>query len=565
MGNQTYPAKSDRVAANQSSDQQCCTRCGHDGLKNLSAVFELRAGEYKLSELASRIAVCARNIFSGVDFSIVYRDIGTGAFQLKDCTGERLNAELVLNTAREQMTQLCLGHGRSGDVTEEWIAVGSDDNAEDYSVMVFHLGTTRKYDLLVTGFTSDNRPFDSCEKEMLTVFSAGARATFEDALLIRDVKKANRLLKESSDQLATAETLAALTDMTSGMAHDFNNVIGAVIGRVQLMKLKVTDEKLIKDLNKIEKMLLEGAGTVRSIQEFTTSTKYKKTRTVNLNQLITDYFSRTDHSWRKQAAAKNVQIEFKPAVRDALVDGSPPDLATVLDKLVENAVEYSHDNMPVELILEQTRKDYRLRVVNRGTLISQEVGKKVFYPFFTTKDRRGAGMGLAIVHGIVGRHSGKISVNSNAESGTVFEIELPKADATREDSEVTHRRKKVRDLRILVVDDDEQIREVLTDMLAINGHTITSCCDGFSALDAFRKADFDIVITDLGMAGMSGLDLAGLIHQEKPEIPVALITGWGSQLNPDEMALKGVKAVVAKPFHLEEIHSLVEKLIANNK
>ncbi len=565
MSNKTCSAKSIEGPENFPGNEPRCTeRCQTD-FKNLSTVFQLRAGDYKLSELASRMAVCAQNTFPGSDFAVVYRDIGSGGFQLKDCTGERLNAEIVLNGAKEKMKELCLKPENTRDIAGGWTPIAAGEETGQCSAMVFHLGSTRKYDLLIMALSREGKPFDSCEKEMLSVFSASARATFEDALLIRDVKKANRLLKESSDQLATAETLAALTDMTSGMAHDFNNVIGAVIGRVQLMKLKVSDDRLLKDLNKIEKLLLEGAKTVRSIQEFTTSTRYKKTQTVNLTQLATEYFERTDHPWRKLAAGKNVRMEFKPAVEDAMIDGSPPDLKTVLDKLLENAVEHSRENTPVMITLEQTRKDYRLKVINQGTPIGEETSKRVFYPFFTTKDVRGAGMGLAIVHGIVGRHAGKISVKSDINAGTVFEIELPKADAAREDSEITHKRKKVRDLRILIVDDDEQIREVLTDMLAINGHTVTACCDGFSALDAFRKEDFDAVITDLGMAGMSGLDLAGLIHQEKPEVPVALITGWGSQLNQDEMALKGVKAVVAKPFHLEEIHALVEKLVIETK
>lgn len=131
------------------------------------------------------------------------------------------------------------------------------------------------------------------------------------------------------------------------------------------------------------------------------------------------------------------------------------------------------------------------------------------------------------------------------------------------DSEATGKSqpgKKIRPLRILVVDDDDQIRALLLDMLTINGHHVTACGDGCSALETFQKVDFDIVITDLGMPGMSGLDLAGLIHQENPRTPVALLTGWGLQVDPDQAALKGVKTIVAKPFRFEEINALVEKL-----
>jgi len=247
-------------------------------------------------------------------------------------------------------------------------------------------------------------------------------------------------------------------------------------------------------------------------------------------------------------------------VNDARVDGSPADLKAVLDKLIENAVDNANENTTVNILLDEIKKVYRITVANVGPVIDDEIVRKIFYPFFTTKQASGAGLGLAIVHGIVGRHNGTIRVHTVNELETHFEVDLPKADPDREDSDITRKRKKVGKQRILVVDDDEQIRDVLADMLSIDGHSVTACCDAFAALDTLKNGEFDIVITDLGMAGMSGLDLAGLIHKEKPQIPVALITGWGSQLNHHEVALKGVKAVLAKPFHIEDINSLIEKL-----
>ncbi|HDL01950.1 MAG TPA: response regulator, partial [candidate division Zixibacteria bacterium] len=119
----------------------------------------------------------------------------------------------------------------------------------------------------------------------------------------------------------------------------------------------------------------------------------------------------------------------------------------------------------------------------------------------------------------------------------------------------------IKQLKILVVDDDDQIREVLTDMLSIDGYDTVACEDGFSALKAFETEEFDLVITDLGMPGMSGLELAGEIHSKKPELPIAMITGWGTQLNHDEVALKGVKTVLSKPFHLKDIKVMIQELV----
>jgi len=116
-------------------------------------------------------------------------------------------------------------------------------------------------------------------------------------------------------------------------------------------------------------------------------------------------------------------------------------------------------------------------------------------------------------------------------------------------------------LRILVVDDDEQIRKVLTDMLAIHGHYAATCPDAYSALEVVKKESFDLLITDLGMPGMSGLALAGIIHAAFPQMPIALTTGCGKELNPDEISSKGVSAVLFKPFRLKDVKSLVEEFV----
>ncbi len=529
-------------------------------LRNITTMFQRVSRCRKLIALGPILVEQARAIFPDLNFCLVYRDRNSGVIQIKNSSGNRTEAETTLNSLEVRIAQLCCHTGPESDADSVWVNLRGPDRSADSPVLVSLLGNTRKFDILLAAFMSETSALSIWDTEVLTLFGSLARTMTEETLLVRDMNRTHRLLKKSSDQLAGAETLAALTDMTSGMAHDFNNILGAVIGRVQLMKLRAGEEGQLKDLVKVEKLLLEGAQTVRSIQEFSTSTRYKKPERVDLVELVTTYAGRSDPQWRKLAQQKNVHVDLQIAVKEAPVDGSPGDLTTVVEKVIENAVEHSFENGSIEVILEHAHKNYRLTVTDHGKGVDASLGKKIFYPFFTTKEVRGAGLGLAMAHGIVGRHKGRITVQSTPESGTVFEILLPPANAEREDSDITHQGRTVKDLHILVVDDDEQIREVLADMLSIGGHTVTTCADGFSALEVFKNTHFDAVITDLGMAGMSGLDLAGLIQQEKPKTPVALITGWGSQLNHDEVALKGIKAVIAKPFHLEEINALIMKL-----
>lgn len=170
-------------------------------------------------------------------------------------------------------------------------------------------------------------------------------------------------------------------------------------------------------------------------------------------------------------------------------------------------------------------------------------------------------MGLATVYSIVVRHGGQISFDCPPNGGTVFKLSFLQPDKSLITSDISRRSARSKKLSILVVDDDEQIREILKDMLAIDGHSPVVCEDGLSALQAFEHNQFDLVITDLGMPGMSGLELANCIHKDRPTLPIAMITGWGTQLHQQEIQLSGIKSVLSKPFHLKDIRDLVETLV----
>ena len=323
----------------------------------------------------------------------------------------------------------------------------------------------------------------------------------------------------------------------------------------------MNDPEISEKLDKIEQLANNGADTVKRIQEFASSTADKKLEPVNIIDLVEEIKISDNEQWLKTAIDKNITIKFEHAKAKIIIEGCGSDIRLALHKMLDNAVDHALNNTEIIVSISQSNNYCEVSINNHGPVIPATDLKKIFYPFFTTKHEYGSGMGLAIVHGIVTRHGGKITVRSNEEEGTTFMVRLRLAEKRDEDSEITKKEKHHGELRILVVDDDEQIREVLSDMLTIDGYQITACVDGPSALKAFEKSDFEIMITDLGMPGMSGLELAGLVHEQKPELPIAMITGWGTQLNKDEVALKGVKAVLPKPFHLKDIKGLIKEMV----
>jgi len=530
-------------------------------LSDLIAMFEISVKDQNFEDLVVELCGHLRKASPRSESSLFIRDRQNGQFRAGSNSSTDPDHRRFKEKLRDRLSTLYRESEHNDVCTGSIDDITSGVGGPFTYVYVFHLCTENASEYVLVVWSTVQKQLSQNDRELLSIYCLFSQMILKDALLVKNLTRANRLLKKSSRQLANLESLAALADMTSGVAHDFNNMIGGVVGRIQLMKLKVKDAGIVSDLNKIEAQVLEGAETIRRIQEFTTSAKNKKLKKLDLMLAVKEYFEKPDLSWKSTSVPKNVSVSIKSYVESAEIEGAPEDLTLLMEKLIENAVDFAINGTTVEVVLSEERKHFTLSVTNKGPVIPESIRKKIFYPFFTTKGSNGAGMGLVIVHGIAVRHGGKVELSSDEVNGTTFKLVIPKADSANEDSDVSRKRGKLGSLKILVVDDDEQIREVLSDMLTIDGHQITACEDGYVALEQCKSQRFDLMITDLGMPGMSGLDLAGQVHESDPEMPIAMITGWGTQLNHDEVALKGVKAVLPKPFHLKDIKALISELV----
>ena len=529
-------------------------------LSDLIALFETPIEDYNFDSMLKLLLVKIQKIIPGT-FMHFASSGNSNEFTLQQSKSQQPPQSSFTDLFGRELAELSIELKQVSNLNGIWIDY-SDQFQSHFSTVLtspLYVSNAKKHFIVIV--SKNRNSISQNDRQLLSVFSLFAGILLKVVEIYRQEKKVNKLLKKSSSQMADVETLAALTDMTSGVAHDFNNMIGGIIGRVQLLKLKVKDAETLEKLDKIEQLAANGADTVKRIQEFTSGARYKDLHKLEIVDICKEYFTNKSWKWVKLASEKEVNVVFKNEVRMATIEGSDGDLMIALDKILLNAVEYSERGSTVSCTLKKSNSFVEILIHNYGVPISESDQKKIFYPFFTTKHEYGAGMGLAIVHGIVIRHGGKISVHSTQKDGTTFQLLIPISDTVSEDSEITKKTKKRDNIRILVVDDDEQIREVLTDLLTIDGYEVTTCEDGKSALKEFEVNDFEMMITDLGMPGMSGLELSGIVHEQKPALPIAMITGWGTQLNKDEVALKGVRAVVPKPFHLKEIKALISELV----
>ncbi len=268
--------------------------------------------------------------------------------------------------------------------------------------------------------------------------------------------------------------------------------------------------------------------------------------------------------WRDAAQAEGRTIELRIEVQPGLfVAAEPAELREVMTNLILNAVDAMPRGGTINITGRQIGESVRLEVTDTGVGMAPAVRSRVFEPFFTTKAEAGNGLGLAVSYGIVQRRGGQISVDSAPGRGSTFTIELPLAHR-RPPNDVVAPPATRRKRNILVVDDEPALASVLQRLLESEGHSVTSCTSGAEALERFDPSVHELVMTDLGMAGLNGLQVAAAIHVRSPETPVILVTGWGNELDPDHPP-PGIVRVLAKPYRLARVLDAVSAALPESE
>jgi PAS domain S-box-containing protein len=380
----------------------------------------------------------------------------------------------------------------------------------------------------------------------------------------RDITEQLRLQEE----LQQAQKMEAMGTLAGGIAHDFNNILGAILGNAELAMEDVPiDSPTYSNLQGVVKAGMRGRDLVRQILAFTKKTRTEK-RPVSLAPLI-----RETHALLRASIPATVEVALAVDAAWDTVEADPVQIQQVLLNLVTNAVDALTDQVGrVEIRLSNVTfnpgdavpdkgvrpGDYVvLTVADTGCGMTEEVKRRIFEPFFSTKKPgRGTGMGLAVVYGIVKDLGGAIAVLSTSGAGSIFAVYFPRAKVL---SKPRRERKNVsmqgRRERILFVDDEEPIVLVGMNMLGRLGFDVTIARGGADALEQFARDPnlFDVVITDQTMPGMTGLALTEELKRIRPAVPIVLCSGRTDLLPPQQMKRLGVAACVTKPFTRSEL------------
>jgi signal transduction histidine kinase len=408
------------------------------------------------------------------------------------------------------------------------------------------------------------RAFTPTDLQFLNALMTYIGYAVDNARLLDEAQDAARQLQSVVDdlkatqaQLVRGETLSAIGKLASGMAHHLNNLFAVILGRLETLLVKVPDQDARRYLEIVQRAAQDGAEVVRRVQRFSRVQPVARTVPIDLNQLAQEVLELTRPRWHNEALLRQIRIDTAldlGAIRPVAGELAP--LREVLMNLLLNGIDAMPEGGRLVLKTWMTGADVQCAVSDTGAGMSEEVRQRALDPFFTTKGPKSTGLGLSVTYGIVQRHNGKLDIDSAPERGTTVTITLPATGITTPVSAVavspdltapSH-------LRVLIVDDEPEVRSALADMLGFAGHTAFQAAGGREALawlDAGQTVD--LVLTDLGMPGMMGSEVARAIRGRWPHLKIGLMTGWDETEGLVADATSTVDFTLAKPFELKAL------------
>ncbi len=379
-------------------------------------------------------------------------------------------------------------------------------------------------------------------------------------------------------QLRQAQKMEALGTLAGGIAHDFNNILGMILGYTEMALLETpTGSHLWSNLSQVPKAVDRAKDLVRQILAFSRQGEQKR-GPIRIGPIV-------EEALKFMSRVLPSTIEVRQEIRAVpygadIVVADPSQVHQILMNLVTNAAHAMRERggvLEVKLsAVEFFAYDFacpadlkpgpyiRLAVSDTGQGIAPSALERIFEPYYTTKGPgEGTGLGLAVVHGIVISHEGAITVYSKPGDGSVFNVYLPRAE-----SEASTTGSELLGLprgneRVLFIDDEKDLAAVGGSMLEFLGYTVIAKSSALEALEVFRSQPdgFDLVITDMTMPAMTGLDLAEELLRIRPRLPIILCTGYSSIATPDKARAAGIRRILQKPLIMSVLSKAIRETL----
>ncbi|MEW5806361.1 MAG: PAS domain S-box protein [Acidobacteriota bacterium] len=378
-------------------------------------------------------------------------------------------------------------------------------------------------------------------------------------------------------QLMRAQKMESLGQLAGGIAHDFNNILGIISGSLEIFQNKAFPEDCKKIIAMAKNATERGSEIVKRLLLFSRNEEVKLIP-LSLPMVIDETISILEHT-----IERNITIEKNIDDSNTFILGNKEQFLQALLNICMNARDAMPSGGTIKIILEKAKagdlkqklpamedKNFcALHISDTGIGMDEWIQEHIFDPFFTTKEKgKGTGLGLSIVHGIIKNHKGFIDVTSSRGRGTTFTIYLPVVSLPAE-IVMTEEETKIKGghERILVVEDEEFLREILKEELLSLGYEVIEASNGFEALAIFkdRFLSIDLIILDIGMPGMTGDIIFSKLKEIDPEVHVMIASGYLEIPKRNQLKQLGVKEFIQKPYTLKEVALAVRKILDDSQ
>lgn len=391
----------------------------------------------------------------------------------------------------------------------------------------------------------------------------------------RDISREVSLEK----QLRQTQKMEALGILAGGIAHDLNNILMPIIMNAEMITEDVPEESPLHHFaSKVLSSAHRGRNLVRRILTFSREKDAEK-KIFSVAQPVEEALDLV-----RPTLLSTVTLEQHISPDTGQVVGDPAEIQEMIVNLCSNAahavgvekglIDVRLENVTLNETCRSIHSDLRpgryVRLSIRDTGVGMDDGlqERIFDPFFTTKKpREGTGMGLAMVHGAVRRHGGVICVSSRPEHGSTFEIYLPRVAAQRRESKSTRPIPRGNREWLLLVDDEKDIIDAAKNVLSRLGYRVSAEQSGKAALETFRRSPdvFDLAILDYALPQMTGLDLARRLREVRADIPIVLATGFSGAIDPGELEVGHIQAVISKPLTSREVGETIDQILKQDE
>ncbi len=420
--------------------------------------------------------------------------------------------------------------------------------------------------------------FENIVKVLFTFanqLSTTAYQNIQQARFISQRKMAERDRKNLEERLQQAQKMEAIGTLAGGIAHDFNNILGAILGYTEMAKDDSPQGSTIaKDLDKVLEAGIRAKGLVQQILAFS---RQADTERIPLQpaSLVKEVIKML-----RPSLPTTIEIIQDIDPETSLIFADQTQIHQILMNLCTNAfhamektggrldISLKETTLSSEDLVHEPGVEagtfVKLSICDSGPGIAPEIKNKIFDPYFTTKETgKGTGMGLSLVHGIVKGYGGFISLYSELGEGTAFHVFLPVIKKEVLPEKETVAQIPIGKERVLFIDDEEILAEMGKDMLERLGYDVTVRNSSLAALETFQNQpdQFDVIITDQTMPGMTGADLARRMMQIRPDIPIILCTGYSTLISEEKAKSMGIREFALKPLAKRDLAQLLRKVL----